>query len=202
MINSTAQMNMANDFIGVKVGDVDNSIDLSSQEDLLNIRSGYDIYYSLETSSKEHQQLIPVFSNEVGLIYGFQFTLSLADGTILDVLPGDPRAEIYIGESLATKVPSLSLYDDTGKSQFVLYQNEPNPFKESTEIKFYLPEKQEITLSFYGTNGVKIYSIIDVLDEGLHSYKLSADQFEAANVVYYKLSSELYNDSKKMIIVK
>ena len=211
----------------------------------------------MESRSTEHTTLIPVFSNEAGLIYGFQFALQLDGAELVDVLPGSvdletenyvitdptrvafswnseqgavsdismpiyylsvkdynaskfklslmkdlPKAEMYLGEQLHTKVPSLSLYNDNGKSQFILYQNEPNPFKEVTEIKFYLPEKQDITLSFYGPDGTKIYSILDELDEGEHSYKVSADQFEGASVVYYQLSSELFNASNKMIIVR
>ena len=113
-----------------------------------------------------------------------------------------PLAQVYQGINIETKVPSLSLYDEEGRGQFALYQNEPNPFKDWTEISFYLPEAQEVDLSFYTSDGEKIYSMIRDFEAGQQTVRVTADDLGVSGVVIYRLSCDLYDDSKKMIIVR
>ena len=256
VLNDLQATMLNNNFIGVKLGDVDNTVDLSLVGTDIRSRSRFDIYYSLSAMSTEHETLIPVFSNEQGLIYGFQFALNVDGGQIVEILPGSvdlsdehisyrgenevalswssvegavsnqsiplfylslkdvtnkdvkvsllkkhPLAEVYQGIDITTKVPSLSLYDEEGHGQFVLYQNEPNPFKDWTEISFYLPEAQEVDLSFFTSEGAKVYGIIKEFEAGQNTVRITADDLGVSNVVVYRLSCDLYHDSKKMIIV-
>ena len=251
--------NLENDFVGVKVGDVDVSLELGliDNDNNRSRARDYQLFYTLEAMSSEHEDLIPVYSNDVGIIQGFQFALELSEGKITDVLPGSvdleshhyhmkddrtiamswnsiegavtnksiplfylsvtdmdmnafalslhkqaPAAEIYLTDKLITKIPSLSLDDRDGIGQFTLYQNEPNPFKEWTEIGFYLPESQEVDLSFYTVEGELIYGVTRNFEAGQNKMRITADDLGNNNVVVYRLSSDLYNDSKKMIIVR
>ena len=255
-VNDISDMNRENDFIGVKIGDVDNSLTLGFNQNVLDSRSNTNIYYTLQTTSVEHEYLIPIFTRDIGLIYGFQFKLKLTQGSIVDILPGSvdivsenyymstdseiafswngdkgavsdrtiplfylsvkeledqsvslslmkekPLAEMYIGDLLSKKIPTLSLYEGDESSDFILYQNEPNPFKDETAIKFYLPEPQRVTITFYGHAGLEIYSLEDNYEKGEHTINLSARDLGYSSVVYYKLSSGLYADTKKMIII-
>ena len=249
---------MDNDFIGVKLGDVDGSLILEFSDQQLTTRSVYDIHYSLESKSKEHEQLIPIFSSDLDMIYGFQFALALNQGKIIDVLPGSadiqkehffimddktvalswngeegalsnqsiplfylsveginrstielalmkdiPSAEMYISDQLITKIPALSLYEEGEVyGEFALHQNDPNPFKEWTEIGFYLPVDQDVNVSFYTPDGSLIHSIDGYYNKGLNSVRIEASDLGVQNVVIYRLSSDFYTASKKMILVK
>jgi len=136
---------------------------------------------------------IPLFYLSVKGIEGETASLSL--------MQERPLAEVYIGESLSTKIPTLSLYTGEESSEFILYQNEPNPFKEETSIKFYLPETQDVTITFYGHAGRELYSIQGKYNSGEHIIHVTVEDIGYSSVVYYKLSSSLYADTKKMIII-
>jgi len=51
-------------------------------------------------------------------------------------------------------------------SEFVLYQNRPNPFSENTMIGFTLPVTQSATLSIMDVTGKVVYSLTDTYGKG------------------------------------
>ena len=80
--------NVNNNFIGVKIGDVNGSVDVSAQSYDLEKRSYHELYYTESTISSEKGTLIPVFSKDNELIYGFQFTLELSGADVIGLVPG------------------------------------------------------------------------------------------------------------------
>ncbi|MBP7272816.1 MAG: T9SS type A sorting domain-containing protein [Saprospiraceae bacterium] len=86
--------------------------------------------------------------------------------------------------------------------EFALYQNQPNPFKGETAIRFYLPEATSATLTIYDIAG-KVLKVIDSdYAKGTHEVKVSKAELQANGVVYYRLQTPKYNATKKMLIVE
>ena len=86
--------------------------------------------------------------------------------------------------------------------EFVLYQNFPNPFNPSTTIKFALPVKTNLSLSVYNTLGEKVAEIFNgELEEGYHEMMFNASGL-SSGIYFYKIESENYSATKKLILLK
>ncbi len=86
--------------------------------------------------------------------------------------------------------------------EFALFQNYPNPFNPSTKIKFALPAEIYLTLSVYNIIGEKITEIFNgKINEGYHEMMFNASEL-SSGVYFYKIESENFNSTKKMILMK
>ncbi len=85
---------------------------------------------------------------------------------------------------------------------FRLYQNYPNPFNPVTKIKYGLPKNGFVKLIVYDELGKEV----DVLQDGYQQANTYEAVFDATNlpsgVYYYKLESDGFSETKKMVIVK
>jgi len=89
-----------------------------------------------------------------------------------------------------------------------LHQNYPNPFCNSTTIKFDLPEPVEVKIEIYNQFGQKGETILDKrLTEGLHEIKFEAGDLPGG--VYFCRFAVKYNDNvgdfvevKQMVILR
>ncbi len=84
---------------------------------------------------------------------------------------------------------------------FVLYQNEPNPFKQMTTIRFNLSEDQEYELSVYSAQGRVLHQIEGQGFKGLNSIAVSLRELgNVSGVLYYRLKTDDHRAVRKMII--
>ena len=83
-----------------------------------------------------------------------------------------------------------------------LYQNYPNPFNPNTTISYQIPKASNVFIKVYDYLGREVTSI----DEGLKQPGLYEINFNAKNlssgIYIYKLETENYSISKKMIVLK
>jgi hypothetical protein len=85
---------------------------------------------------------------------------------------------------------------------FGLYQNEPNPFRGSTNIQFSLPEDAMVTFSIWDVTGkVMDYRKIDG-KKGMNSLSLEADILGKTGVYYYKIETAAHSGVRKMILLE
>ena len=99
---------------------------------------------------------------------------------------------------------STLVHNNTGitAKEYSLKQNYPNPFNPVTSIQFNIPSKSNVTLKVFNSLGKEIVELMnEVKSEGSYEVK-----FDAANlpsgVYYYKLSSDNFSETKKMILLK
>ena len=87
--------------------------------------------------------------------------------------------------------------------QFYLLQNYPNPFNPSTKITFALPQSGNVTLAVYDNSGKIVQTLVN--NENMSSGTYTKD-FNAVNlssgVYYYKLVTNSFSETKKMLLVK
>jgi len=71
-----------------------------------------------------------------------------------------------------------------------LYQNVPNPFSETTNIDFNLPETMEITLKLFDITGKEVYSHQGVYSRGMHRHTIAAGLLpDTKGVIFYQLQT-------------
>ena len=89
----------------------------------------------------------------------------------------------------------------TEKEGYVLTQNRPNPFSETTEIVFTLPKTSQVSLTVFDLNGKAISELMnnERIVVGEHIRVFDASNL-AAGVYYYMLRSDDIVISRKMIV--
>lgn len=85
---------------------------------------------------------------------------------------------------------------------FELLQNYPNPFNPSTVITFKLPSKQKVKLTVYNTLGEVITEPVNsMLSAGTYNVNLNMSGF-SSGLYFYKIETDNFSDTKKMIFIK
>src|SRR5690606_42125612 len=86
--------------------------------------------------------------------------------------------------------------------EYSLSQNYPNPFNPATMIEFSIPSESYIKLKVYDIMGREV----SILAQGIHNegiYRTAFDGSAMASGIYiYKIETENFNLSKKMILMK
>lgn len=89
---------------------------------------------------------------------------------------------------------------------YALYQNIPNPFNPATSISFDLPKASRVKLDVVNILGQKVFRLIDEeLPAGNHTvtFDTSKKGYSLATGVYfYKLETDDFKQSRKMLLIK
>ena len=102
-----------------------------------------------------------------------------------------------LGNELSTLQPKI----------FSLYQNYPNPFNPVTTITFELAKSEFVRLNVYDVNGFLINNLINS-EKAQGRYNVSwngvnnAKENVAGGVYFYRIDTESYSSTKKMILLK
>src|SRR4030095_838713 len=106
------------------------------------------------------------------------------DNVILNVKP--------MGSQVTSNIPV----------QFSLSQNYPNPFNPGTVINYSLPKDGFVSLKVYNTLGSQVAELVNASQTaGSYSARFDASGL-ASGIYYYKLESNGFTGTKKMILVK
>ena len=87
-------------------------------------------------------------------------------------------------------------------AKFYLSQNYPNPFNPVTKIKFDLPKSSNVKLVIYDVLGREIETLLEE-NKKPGTYEIDWDGSRYASGVYfYKLITDEYVESRKMVLIK
>lgn len=115
----------------------------------------------------------------------FQPLLETA-GTLLDV-----KAKIEIVERKENFANSVYLIG-----------NYPNPFNESTIIKYYLEKDKNVKVEVFDIRGNKLFEILDSFQEkGWHSVNFNNNDL-CSGIYFYKVTTPSSSESRKMILIR
>nr|MBX2816993.1 T9SS type A sorting domain-containing protein [Saprospiraceae bacterium] len=136
----------------------------------------------------------------------FTLTLEAKQGAqlsdVLAVNSSKTAAEAY---NSLDQVASVALSFDNAKlisNEFALFQNNPNPFMESTVIGFNLPSESAVTLTIFDITGKAVYTTEGDFAKGYNQFSVQAKDLGAQGVVYYQIDTEDFTATKKMIVVE
>lgn len=94
------------------------------------------------------------------------------------------------------------MYEDLDQTHASLYQNVPNPFKQNTNVGFYVPYSGDVSIEFYDVTGKMIRNIESYYETGYHEIMMTHDQFSGAGVISYKMIFEETTITKNMVLLR
>ncbi len=87
-------------------------------------------------------------------------------------------------------------------STFELFQNYPNPFNPTTVINYQLPTNSTVTLKVYDLLGSEVATLVnEVKNRGNYSVAFNSSNL-STGVYFYRLETETFSMTKKMIVMK
>jgi flagellar hook assembly protein FlgD len=122
------------------------------------------------------------------------------------------RGEVFIfaGDSLITVGVEFDYSEETNKpSDFALRQNYPNPFNSTTVIGYSLrfTKPTHITLKIYNLLGEEVRTLVEKWQsKGDYQVKWNGrddlGREVASGIYFYRLKSEDFTDTKRMMLIK
>jgi hypothetical protein len=111
----------------------------------------------------------------------------------------------YSGHRVDEKIVEVSV---PLPKQFAMLGNYPNPFNPTTQLKFQLPEQQQVTIYIYNTVGRLVKKLLsnESFAQGEHAVTWDATDETGRNVAsgmyIYRFSAGNYVKSGKMLLLK
>jgi len=85
---------------------------------------------------------------------------------------------------------------------YALYQNYPNPFNPITTIEFFIPHASDVKLQIFNSIGVQVATLVsENLPAGKYLRKWIVGNI-ANGLYFYKLQSNGFTETKKMLVLK
>lgn len=110
-----------------------------------------------------------------------------------------PAGVYYNMESLVTGITPVS---NEVPNAFNLEQNYPNPFNPVTNIKFAVAKTGLVTLKVYDISGREVAQLVNMdLNAGTYNFDFNASHL-SSGIYFYRLTTNNYTDTKKMVLVK
>lgn len=111
-----------------------------------------------------------------------------------------------INQEIYTAVVDLSVgitpISTKTPDQYSLSQNYPNPFNPTTKIKFDIKKSGLVSLYVYDSRGVKVSELVNgIYNAGTYEVGFDASKL-SSGIYFYKLQTEEFTDTKKMMLVK
>lgn len=189
------QMNIdfnASSFIEMKAGIVDlNNSNIGFSEDNSSLLISYDNVQGVSVNEGVTMFTIKVKKSN---------STALADALRLNKFTFSDEA--YVDVNLLIKdIEFIYPHAEVLKDEFDLFQNEPNPFSEQTNIMFSIPESGLVKFSIYDVNGVEHYRFENTFAKGLNQINLTQENIGKSGVFYYKLEMGSFLATKKMIVL-
>lgn len=104
--------------------------------------------------------------------------------------------------SLTVTPVGLNSNENEIPKEFYLYQNFPNPFNPSTQIRFDLAKSGLVTLDVYDITGRKVTELVNEnLNAGKHSVDFNASNL-SSGIYFYRIVTPEFTSIKKMMLVK
>ncbi|MEP7196033.1 MAG: T9SS type A sorting domain-containing protein, partial [Saprospiraceae bacterium] len=146
------------------------------------------------------------WNNELAKSDESLFTLKIrskVDGKISDVLQINSSITEALSVDKNGEEGRIQLRTFNGfKNEFIVMQNEPNPWKQTTTIGMLLPHKGDVTMTIYDVTGRVFYKQIKILDKGYNEWDINKSEIAGSGVYYYQLDYETSTKTNKMIVVE
>lgn len=133
-------------------------------------------------------------TDKCGNVSTCSFIVKIRSGGTLEI---DDQTKFVNNETVAPQQGKTA----SGK-QNALYQNEPNPFENATNIRFYLEKPSYGTINILDLTGKIVKTFEGEYPAGENRVQLDNSQLPANGMYYYQLRTRDFNDTKKMMYIK
>ena len=154
------------------------------------------------------------FQNPAKVLTGTQDSIKLNIATSRDVTPGvytvsvtgteagGPRSHTRTFTLVVTSTIGISNISQNIPDRFELMQNYPNPFNPVTVIRFQLSVVGKVSLKIYDMLGREVEILVnEKLNAGTYGVDWDASNFPSG-AYFYRLRTEGYTETKRMILLK
>ncbi|KUG25939.1 hypothetical protein ASZ90_004230 [hydrocarbon metagenome] len=109
----------------------------------------------------------------------------------------------YSNTWLFTTEQATSVNDDSPKpDDFFLFQNYPNPFNPESIIKIQIAERTNTVLKIFDITGREVQTLLnESIEPGVYEINFDASDL-TSGIYYYRLETDSYNQTRKMILLK
>ncbi len=85
---------------------------------------------------------------------------------------------------------------------FKLYQNYPNPFNPVTNIKYEIAYRTNVKIIIYDINGREVKTLVnEIQNPGIYDADWDGSKY-SSGVYFYKIETEKFSESRKMVLLK
>ena len=135
-----------------------------------------------------------------GMNFGIIFsTYSDAWGLASESLVGCFINGVLYGDTLLTGIENIST---EVPPEYSLAQNYPNPFNPSTVVRFQLSVVSDVVLKVYDVVGREVQTLVNErLNAGTYETKFDGSML-TSGVYFYKMVSEGFTETKRMVLIK
>jgi hypothetical protein len=255
-----AEANMKNNFIAIKLGDVDGSASANAVSQKTEPRNvGIRLIAEDRQIKAGEEVVIPITADQFTEVHGMQWTMkheglelmaidgraielrednigkinsntttlswastnamTVAQGsevmrltfraakavklsTALQITSEVTGAEAYVGTAMERSGIVLEVRSNDLPNVFNVAQNEPNPFKAETNIKFTMPDSGEAKFRVVDVTGRVLVNQTIKAVKGENVITLKRADIAATGVVYYQIESGDFTAIKKMVIIE
>ena len=163
--------------------------------------NAYNAHNGIITFSYDVAQGVEVSADDVLFTVEFR-TLSAGNTSSISLSTEGVRAELYDREAA---VRQLALqYRDKGAvaARNILYQNQPNPFKDATNISFELAATSDVTIRIMDVTGKAVFVQKGRFEKGYNTVTISNSSLHNSGVYYYQLEAGSFSATRKMILIE
>jgi hypothetical protein len=150
------------------------------------------VYYSSNGGANWYYQTLPVTNirvNSIDFPDASTGYITGANSTILKTTNGGSLVGV---QPVSNEIPQ----------QYGLHQNYPNPFNPVTNIKFDITSKGIVKLTVFDIQGLEILTLLNQeLQAGSYKVDWNASGYPSG-IYFYKLETEQFNQTKKMMLIK
>jgi len=141
--------------------------------------------------------------NQDDVIFSIDFR-SLSQGHTEDIKLVSEyfAAEMYDTDYSVRPIRLLYRNASEQNNDNILYQNEPNPFKDYTNISFELGKASQVNLRIVDVTGKIVAHKNGFFERGLHTMTFDNSTLGSTGIYYYQLETPEFSATKKMILIE
>ena len=197
--------------------------DLSVMQYGISLQKGLLYVFEFDGYSDSARNIeIQIMNNFLGLDYGqfgmiyltahkkhyrYKFEMkSTSDfNAILSINAGANDADVYIDNVSLTIEDHTDVAEQEDRNQpndFRLNQNYPNPFNPSTQIAYYLPVSDHVSLKIYNLRGQEIETLVNAFQHAGQHEITWQPQGLSNGIFFYRLKAGGFTETRKLILQK
>ncbi|HMS64697.1 MAG TPA: T9SS type A sorting domain-containing protein [Ignavibacteria bacterium] len=169
-----------------------------------------DVYMAKSTDGGETFENFKVsaspFTPVSSVFFGDYTNISASNGKVRPIWTRLDNTSLSIYTAIVDYTTNVNQVNSSVPSSFKLYENYPNPFNPTTKIKFDILNSADtpvnVNLTVYDSNGKEVKKLVDAaLTSGTYEIEWDASDY-ATGAYYCKLETEIFSETKMMMLVK
>ena len=148
---------------------------------------------------------IPVTEGEAIFEVRFAAKTAINTADVIQMSDAFITSEMYHKSDDEIEIIAFTIETEEGSAlsnELTLFQNTPNPFQTSTDIRFSIPNASYVQLDIYDLSGQSVFHHEEQYDAGMNKVRISSDILTEGGLYIYQVADGNQIVQKKMIYIK